>query len=71
MSFDYTWIMSAITITGMWLAGNKTPWAWVLGIGNQALWLLFIVQMESWGLLPMLIALLFVYGRNLWKWRVS
>lgn len=62
------WLLSAITIYMTVLAGNKTPWAWALGLANQALWLVFIISTETWGLLPMNIALWAVYGRNHWKW---
>jgi hypothetical protein len=37
-------------------------------LGNQALWLVFIVATGTWGLLPMNLALWIVYGRNHLKW---
>lgn len=63
------WVMSAITLTSMYLAGNKSPAAWTLGLSNQVLWLAFIVHTEAWGLLPMLLGMVVVYSRNLLKWR--
>lgn len=65
MNFNYTWIMSAITVWSMWLAGENKRTAWVLGLFNQGLWLLFIFQTKAWGLLPMNIALTITYTRNL------
>lgn len=62
------WILSAITIYMTILAGNKTRWAWALGIVNQALWLVWIVTAEAWGLLPMNAALWVVYARNHARW---
>lgn len=62
------WLLSVITIYMTVLAGNKTRWAWAVGLANQALWLIWIFASESWGLLPMNAALWFVYGRNHWKW---
>ena len=62
------WLLSAITIWMTVLAGNKHPSAWLVGLINQALWLGWIVASESWGFLPMNIALWIVYGRNHWKW---
>lgn len=62
------WLMSAITIWMTVLAGNKHPKAWLVGIFNQALWLGWIINSETWGLLPMNIALWVVYARNHWKW---
>ena len=65
MNFNYTWIMSAITVWSMWLAGDRKKLAWVLGLINQGLWLLFIFQTKAWGLLPMNVALVITYSRNL------
>lgn len=60
---------SVVTVIGMWLAGNKNVLGWYLGIANQGLWLAFIIAFEAWGLLPLLVTLLFVYGRNVIRWR--
>ncbi|WP_445222231.1 hypothetical protein ACKWRH_21485 [Bradyrhizobium sp. Pa8] len=62
------WLLSAITIWMTLLAGNKHPHAWAIGLGNQGLWLVWIIASQAWGLLPMNIALWFVYARNHWKW---
>ncbi len=65
------WLLSAITIYMTILAGNKTQWAWLVGLGNQALWLVWIFAVGAWGLLPMNVALWIVYYRNHLKWRTS
>lgn len=62
------WLLSAITIYSMLLAGNKRKGAWLVGLCNQALWLVYIVLTQAWGLLPMNLALWVVYGRNYFKW---
>lgn len=62
------WIVSLVTITSMWLAGNKSPWAWKLGLMNQVLWLILIIHLKSWGLLLLTFALIFIYSRNFIKW---
>lgn len=62
------WVMSALTIWTMYLAGNKARLAWQIGLGNQALWAIFIVTTHQWGLAPMCAAITFVYARNLLKW---
>lgn len=62
------WLMSAITIYMTLLAGNKHRKAWVLGLFNQLLWLIWIVATGTWGFLPMNIALWAVYARNHFKW---
>ena len=62
------WLLSAITIYSMLLAGNKKRGAWLVGLVNQLLWLVWIVLGGAWGLLPMNVALWVVYSRNYFKW---
>ncbi len=66
--FYLPWLLSAVTIYMTVLAGNKTRWAWAVGLCNQALWLVWIIASESWGLIPMNLALWIVYARNHLKW---
>lgn len=66
-----TWVMSALTISVMLLAGSKNKWAWRISLVNQFLWLYWIVSTKTWGLLPMNIAMFGVAGRNLWLWERS
>lgn len=62
------WVLSAITIYANWLAGSKSKHAWPLSIGNQLLWLIWIVLSGTWGFLPMNIALWIVFIRNHLAW---
>ena len=63
------WLLSAITIWMTLLAGNKHQNAWLIGLGNQFLWAIWIIASGSWGLIPLNIALWVVYARNHFKWR--
>lgn len=65
------WLLSAITIWMTLLAGNKHRNAWLVGLGNQLLWLVWIIAAGAWGLLPLNAALWIVYGRNHLKWRAA
>ncbi|MBR1150116.1 hypothetical protein [Bradyrhizobium sp. JYMT SZCCT0428] len=62
------WLLSAITIWMTLLAGNLHRNAWLVGLGNQLLWLIWIVVTGTWGLIPLNVALWIVYGRNHLKW---
>lgn len=62
------WVMSAITIYMTVLAGNKHRSAWLVGLFNQLLWLVWIVASGNFGFLPMNAALWIVYARNHMKW---
>lgn len=65
------WLMSAITIYTMFAAGDLKKHTWAVGLANQVLWATWIVASGSWGLLPMTVAITFVYARNHLKWSRS
>lgn len=65
------WLLSANTIYFNVLAGNKSKQTWLWALVGQLGWLIFIVASETWGLLPMNIALWVTYIRNNIKWRGS
>lgn len=60
---------SAGTIAHMIATGNRVRWAWLLGLANQVIWLVFIVAFGAWGLLPLSAALTAIYTRNHLRWR--
>jgi hypothetical protein len=60
--------LSVNTIIVMWLVGSKSALGWTLALIGQAGWLLFVFVFDAWGLLPLVVALSFVYTRNLWRW---
>lgn len=62
------WFLSCLTIWMTLLAGNHHPRAWLLGLLNQALWLVWILATHTWGLLPLNGVLWVVYVRNHRKW---
>lgn len=69
---DYLpWLLSAITIWMTLMAGNKHPNAWLIGLGNQVLWLVWIIAIQKWGLLPMNFAMWVLYLRNHMKWNAA
>lgn len=65
------WLLSAITLWMTHLAGNLHRSAWLVGLVNQALWLVWIVASSTWGLIPLNVALWFVYWSNHRKWQAS
>lgn len=61
-------ITGLMTLLSMWLAGLKRKEAWVVGLFNQVFWIAFIVIFEAWGLIPLTIALVFLFTRNYLLW---
>lgn len=65
------WCLSLLTIWMMVSAGNRRRGAWLIGLTNNGLWLVWVLLTESWGLLPMNAALWVVYARNYLRWSAS
>ena len=63
------WSLSAFGILMIYLAGNKNPLAWFIGLGNQCCWVIWIVVTQNWGLLPQSSVLIVLMIRNAVKWR--
>lgn len=63
------WVLSVLTIYTAFMAGNHRASGWFVGAVNEALWFIYILVTEQWGLLPMNLALFGLYNRNYFKWR--
>lgn len=68
LAFYLPWILSALTIYTMYLAGEQKTYTWLVGLINQFLWSVWIIVSSSWGLIPMNIALWIIYIENHFKW---
>lgn len=36
--WGWSWLLTAVGVAGLWLAGRRVWWAWFVGIGAQGLW---------------------------------
>lgn len=68
LSDGLPYLLSVITLWMNLLAGNLKPYAWLVGLINQAIWLFWIIFTQKYGFLPMNIGLWYVYFRNHQKW---
>lgn len=62
------WATSFGTVSAMWAVGRHHWWGWLIGLGNQVVWVAFAVAFGAWGLLPLSAVLTVVYIRNLRAW---
>jgi type IV secretory pathway TrbL component len=62
------WIISLISIVSMELHIRKRWYGWALSLGNQVLWIIYIVGMGAWGLLPLWAAVVIQAIRGMLKW---
>jgi hypothetical protein len=67
------YVMSAVTLTAIYFAGDKKPWAWLLSLGNQAIWgaWIWLTWPQASGLLPMTLCLSVMYARNYRRWKAA
>ena len=66
---DYLpWTISAISISTIWIMGNKNKWGPVLGFFSQGLWYWYLIETKQWGLIPCTMGFGFVHLRNWIKW---
>lgn len=68
MSEWWSWLLTAVGVTGLWLAGRRSLWGWAVGLGAQGLWAAYAVQSGQYGFLASSFAYGFVYATNLRKW---
>lgn len=61
-------LLTAVGVTGLWLAGRNSKWGWAVGLGAQGLWIAYAVATGQWGFLASAGAYGFVYARNFVRW---
>jgi hypothetical protein len=71
VSWWWSWLLTAVGVFGLWLAGRKSPWGWAVGIGAQLLWLAYALATRQWGFLFSCGAYGWVYIKNFRSWRAS
>ena len=64
----WSFVLAAVGIAGIYLAGKKSKWGWGLGLAAQVLWLVFAVVTAQYGFILTAVAYGAVYGKNLWQW---
>ena len=65
----WSWGLTAVGVLGLYLAGKKIWWAWLIGLGAQFLWIAYALTTQQFGFIISAVAYGWVYGRNarLWK----
>ena len=64
----WSFVLAAVGIAGIYLAGKKSKWGWGLGLGAQVLWLIFALATAQYGFILTAVAYGAVYGKNLYQW---
>lgn len=64
----WSYLLAAVGILGIWLAGRKSAWGWAVGLGAQLLWIAYALVTAQYGFILSALAYGAIYGRNWWKW---
>lgn len=65
----WSWLLTAVGVTGLFLAGSSRKLGWAIGLGAQVLWITYAVATRQWGFIASAFAYGFVYARNWLRWR--
>lgn len=65
----WSWLLTAVGILGLFLAGSRNKVGWLIGLFAQVLWLIFGITTEQYGFIFSAFAYGFVYVRNYLRWR--
>lgn len=65
----WSYLLTAVGVIGLWLAGRRRWQGWAIGLAAQTLWIWYAISTRQWGFLLSALAYGTVYGRNLWRWR--
>jgi len=60
----WSWVLAAVGIAGLWLAGSGRPAGWMIGVGAQVLWIAYAVATDQYGFIVTAVAYAFVYARG-------
>lgn len=69
MAWWWSYLLTAVGVTGLVLSGSKRTVGWAIGLGAQVLWLAYALATSQYGFLLSAFAYGTVYARNWWRWR--
>lgn len=68
MTLDWSFVLAAIGIFGLWLVGRRSTAGWVVGVLAQVPWFVFALVTHQYGFIFTAVAYAAVNGWNLWRW---
>lgn len=64
----WSFVLAAVGIAGLLLAGSKRKIGWAVGFGAQVLWIVYAIVTEQYGFILSACAYAAVYARNYLQW---
>lgn len=64
----WSWILTAVGLTGFYFAGKKVWWSWYINLGCQALWLAYALVTQQYGFIMAAVAYSVLFFKNAYQW---
>ena len=64
----WSWILTAVGLTGFFLAGRRVWWSWYINLACQGLWLAYALVTGQYGFIVAAAAYSIVFTQNAVKW---
>lgn len=64
----WSYILTAVGISGFILAGRKVWWAWHINIAVLGLWIAYAIVTRQWGFIAAALLYTVVFSRNAVAW---
>ena len=65
----WSWILSIVGVTGLYLVGKRHWWAWCIAFINECLWCVYAVTTKQYGFIFGAVAYGSVHLVNAIRWR--
>lgn len=65
----WSWILTAVGVTGLYFAGKNNKMGWAIGIFAQTLWTAYALSTKQYGFLVSAGAYGWIYVKNYLAWR--
>lgn len=64
----WSWILTVVSLAGLWTTGNRKRWGWLLSLGSEGLWIAYAILYHQYGFIVMSVIFSVIYIRNWRKW---
>ena len=71
MAWYWSYLLTAVGVFGLFLAGRKDRRGWIVGLFAQVLWIAYATATHQWGFYVSALAYGWVYAKNARAWAVT
>lgn len=64
----WSWILTAVGLTGFWFVGKKIWWSWYINLACQALWFTYAIISQQYGFIVAALFYSIIFGKNAIAW---